>query len=33
VADGPANDADHRLIDDVQFGDDVVVFSFTNLYG
>jgi UDP-2-acetamido-3-amino-2,3-dideoxy-glucuronate N-acetyltransferase len=33
VADGPANDADHRLIDDVQFGDDVVVLSFTNLYG
>jgi UDP-2-acetamido-3-amino-2,3-dideoxy-glucuronate N-acetyltransferase len=33
VADGPANDAGHRLIDDVQFGDDVVVLSFTNLYG
>jgi UDP-2-acetamido-3-amino-2,3-dideoxy-glucuronate N-acetyltransferase len=33
VADGPANDAAHRLLDDVEFGDDVVVFSFTNLYG
>jgi UDP-2-acetamido-3-amino-2,3-dideoxy-glucuronate N-acetyltransferase len=33
VADGPANEAGHRLIDDVEFGDDVVVFSFTNLYG
>lgn len=33
MADGPANDAAHRLIDDVEFGDDVVVFSFTNLYG
>jgi len=33
VADGPANDAGHRLIDDVDFGDDVVVYSFTNLYG
>jgi hypothetical protein len=31
VADGPANDADHRLIDDVQFGDDVVVLYFSNL--
>lgn len=29
----PANDAPHRLIDDVAFGDDVVVHSFTNLYG
>jgi UDP-2-acetamido-3-amino-2,3-dideoxy-glucuronate N-acetyltransferase len=29
----PANDAPHRLIDDVEFGDDVVVHSFTNLYG
>jgi UDP-2-acetamido-3-amino-2,3-dideoxy-glucuronate N-acetyltransferase len=29
----PANDAPHRLINDVEFGDDVVVFSFTNLYG
>jgi UDP-2-acetamido-3-amino-2,3-dideoxy-glucuronate N-acetyltransferase len=33
VADGPANEAGHRLIDGVEFGDDVVVFSFTNLYG
>ena len=30
---GPANDAPHRLIDDVAFGDDVVVYAFTNLYG
>ena len=29
----PANDAPYRLIDDVGFGDDVVVHSFTNLYG
>lgn len=29
----PANDAPHRLIDDVSFGEDVVVHSFTNLYG
>jgi acetyltransferase-like isoleucine patch superfamily enzyme len=29
----PANDAPHRLIHDVEFGEDVVVFSFTNLYG
>jgi acetyltransferase-like isoleucine patch superfamily enzyme len=29
----PANDAPYRLIDDVEFGDDVVVQSFTNLYG
>ena len=29
----PANDAPHRLIDDVAFGEDVVVHSFTNLYG
>ena len=29
----PANEAPHRLIHDVEFGDDVVVFSFTNLYG
>jgi UDP-2-acetamido-3-amino-2,3-dideoxy-glucuronate N-acetyltransferase len=33
VADGPANDAPFRLIDDVTFGDDVTVYSFTNLYG
>jgi len=29
----PANEAPHRLIHDVRFGEDVVVFSFTNLYG
>jgi UDP-2-acetamido-3-amino-2,3-dideoxy-glucuronate N-acetyltransferase len=29
----PANDAPHRLFDDVSFGEDVVVHSFTNLYG
>jgi acetyltransferase-like isoleucine patch superfamily enzyme len=33
VASSPANEAPHRLINDVRFGDDVVVFSFTNLYG
>ena len=30
---GPSNEAPYRLIDDVRFGADVVVFSFTNLYG
>jgi UDP-2-acetamido-3-amino-2,3-dideoxy-glucuronate N-acetyltransferase len=29
----PANDAPFRQLDDVAFGDDVVVRSFTNLYG
>ena len=29
----PANQADHRLIDEVEFGEEVVVYSFTNLYG
>jgi acetyltransferase-like isoleucine patch superfamily enzyme len=29
----PANEAPHRLIDDVEFGEDVVVHSFANLYG
>ena len=29
----PANDAPHRLIRDVDFGADVTVYSFTNLYG
>jgi UDP-2-acetamido-3-amino-2,3-dideoxy-glucuronate N-acetyltransferase len=29
----PANDAPHRLIDDCEFGEGVVVYSFTNLYG
>ncbi len=33
MADGPANDAPYRLIDDVAFGEGVVVQSFTNLYG
>jgi len=33
VADGPANDAPCRLIDDVDFGEGVVVQAFTNLYG
>jgi acetyltransferase-like isoleucine patch superfamily enzyme len=30
---GPANEAPYRLINDVTFGEDVVVFPFTNLYG
>jgi UDP-2-acetamido-3-amino-2,3-dideoxy-glucuronate N-acetyltransferase len=30
---GPANDAQYRLIDDVEFGDRVTVFAFANLYG
>jgi UDP-2-acetamido-3-amino-2,3-dideoxy-glucuronate N-acetyltransferase len=29
----PANEAPYRLIQDVNFGEDVVVYSFTNLYG
>jgi UDP-2-acetamido-3-amino-2,3-dideoxy-glucuronate N-acetyltransferase len=33
MADGPVNDAPYRLIRDVTFGDNVVVYSFTNLYG
>jgi UDP-2-acetamido-3-amino-2,3-dideoxy-glucuronate N-acetyltransferase len=33
VPDRPGNDAPYRLIDDVEFGEDVVVYSFTNLYG
>jgi acetyltransferase-like isoleucine patch superfamily enzyme len=33
VADRPVNDAPYRLISDVTFGDNVVVYSFTNLYG
>jgi UDP-2-acetamido-3-amino-2,3-dideoxy-glucuronate N-acetyltransferase len=33
VAHRPANDAPYRLIDGVEFGDGVVVFPFTNLYG
>jgi UDP-2-acetamido-3-amino-2,3-dideoxy-glucuronate N-acetyltransferase len=31
--DGPANEAPYRLIEDVTFGDNVIVYSFTNLYG
>ena len=30
---GPANEAPHRLLDAVEFGEDVVVQAFTNLYG
>jgi len=33
VADGPVNDAPNRLINDVDFGEGVVVQPFTNLYG
>ncbi|MCU1281092.1 MAG: wbpD [bacterium] len=33
MADGPINDAPYRLINDVEFGQDVVVYGFTNLYG
>jgi UDP-2-acetamido-3-amino-2,3-dideoxy-glucuronate N-acetyltransferase len=33
VADGPVNDAPYRLITDVEFGANVVVQAFTNLYG
>ena len=33
MADSPANEAPYRLINDVEFGERVVVFSFTNLYG
>ena len=29
----PSNDAPYRLLDDVTFGERVVVYSFTNLYG
>ena len=33
MADGPVNEAPYRLIEDVEFGENVVVNSFTNLYG
>lgn len=33
MADAPANEAPYRLVSDVEFGRDVVVQSFTNLYG
>ncbi|HEY7197371.1 MAG TPA: acyltransferase [Gaiellaceae bacterium] len=33
MAEAPVNQAPFRLLDDVDFGDDVFVHSFTNLYG
>jgi UDP-2-acetamido-3-amino-2,3-dideoxy-glucuronate N-acetyltransferase len=33
VASAPVNDAPYRLIEDVEFGANVVVHAFTNLYG
>jgi len=33
MATAPANEAPHRLLDDVSFGEGVCVYSFTNLYG
>jgi UDP-2-acetamido-3-amino-2,3-dideoxy-glucuronate N-acetyltransferase len=33
MPDAPANDAPYRLINDVEFGEDAVVYAFTNLYG
>lgn len=33
MAEGPANEAPYRLIDNVSFGQDVVVQAFVNLYG
>lgn len=33
IADGPVNDAPFRLLVDVELGENVVVRSFTNLYG
>jgi acetyltransferase-like isoleucine patch superfamily enzyme len=33
VGSSPANDAPYRLLVDVELGDGVVVYSFTNLYG
>jgi UDP-2-acetamido-3-amino-2,3-dideoxy-glucuronate N-acetyltransferase len=33
MPDAPSNDAPYRLINDVEFGEDVVVYSFANLYG
>ena len=33
MASGPVNDAPFRLIENVDFGNDVVVHAFTNLYG
>ena len=33
MAEAPGNDAPHRQLNDVEFGDNVVVHPFTNLYG
>lgn len=33
MAEEPANEAPYRLIDEVEFGENVVVYPFTNLYG
>ncbi|RKQ85059.1 transferase family hexapeptide repeat protein [Solirubrobacter pauli] len=33
MPDAPSNDAPYRILNDVDFGADVVVYSFTNLYG
>ncbi len=33
MAERPVNDAPYRLFADVSFGDNVIVYSFTNLYG
>jgi acetyltransferase-like isoleucine patch superfamily enzyme len=33
VASGPVNEAPFRLLNDVAYGEGVVVFSFVNLYG
>lgn len=33
MADAPANQADYRVIRDVSFGENVIVYSFANLYG
>jgi UDP-2-acetamido-3-amino-2,3-dideoxy-glucuronate N-acetyltransferase len=33
LADAPVNDAPYRILDDVRFGDGVVVQAFSNLYG
>ena len=33
MAQAPSNDAPYRLIEEVEFGESVVVLSFTNLYG
>jgi acetyltransferase-like isoleucine patch superfamily enzyme len=33
VSSAPANDAPHRLLNDVELGEDVQIFAFVNLYG